>query len=65
MLSVDLGPPGLSVDRLLLALARSAGSRAMPATRSYDAQGRLRDTHLGAPSEATLAAGLARLRAPR
>jgi len=44
------------------ALARSVGSRAMPTTLFYDAQGRLVDTHLGALSEASLAAKLQRIR---
>ncbi|HWS73851.1 MAG TPA: TlpA disulfide reductase family protein, partial [Quisquiliibacterium sp.] len=60
-----LAPRGLALENVLLDpggdLARSVGSRAMPTTLFYDAQGRLRDTHLGALSEATLAARLARL----
>ena len=56
---------GLSLDNVLLdpsgALANDVGSRAMPTTLFYDAQGRLRDTYLGALSEASLAARLSRL----
>ena len=60
---------GLALDNVLLdpggALARAVGSRAMPTTLFYDADGRLRDTWLGALSEASLAAKLARLKAAR
>lgn len=56
----------LALDNMLLdtggALARTVGSRAMPTTLFYDAAGRLVDTHLGALSEASLAAKLERLR---
>jgi thiol-disulfide isomerase/thioredoxin len=56
----------LALDNMLLdpggALARAVGSRAMPTTLFYDAQGRLVDTHLGAVSEASLAAKLSRIR---
>jgi hypothetical protein len=56
----------LALDNMLLdtggALARTVGSRAMPTTLFYDAGGRLVDTHLGALSEASLAAKLERLR---
>jgi thiol-disulfide isomerase/thioredoxin len=59
----------LALDNVLLdppgALARAVGSRAMPTTLFYDARGQLRDTHLGALSEATLAAKLARLKEAR
>ncbi len=64
-----LAQQGLALDNVLLdpggALARAVGTRAMPTTLFYDAQGRLRDTHLGPLSEATLAARLARLREAR
>lgn len=43
-------------------LARAVGSRAMPTTLFYDRHGRLVDTHLGALSEASLAAKLDRLK---
>ncbi len=56
----------LALDNMLLdaggELARAVGSRAMPTTLFYDAQGRLVDTHLGAVSDASLAAKLARIR---
>lgn len=59
----------LALDNVLLdpagALARAVGSRAMPTTLFYDARGQLRDTHLGALSEASLAAKLARLKEAR
>ena len=56
----------LVLDNMLLdpggELARAVGSRAMPTTLFYDAQGRLVDTHLGAVSSASLAAKLERIR---
>jgi len=56
----------LALDNLLLdpggELARTVGSRAMPTTLFYDAQGRLVDTHLGAVSDASLEAKLGRIR---
>lgn len=56
----------LALDNLLLdpggELARAVGSRAMPTTLFYDAQGRLVDTHLGAVSDASLEAKLGRIR---
>ena len=59
----------LALQNVLLdpggALARAVGSRAMPTTLFYDGQGRLRETYLGALSEASLAAKLARLEARR
>jgi hypothetical protein len=56
----------LALDNMLLdqggELARAVGSRAMPTTLFYDAQGRLVDVHLGAVSDASLAAKLGRIR---
>ncbi len=44
------------------AIAREVGSIGLPTTLFYSAEGRLVDTHVGALSEATLAAKLERLR---
>ncbi|SDL30041.1 Thiol-disulfide isomerase or thioredoxin [Modicisalibacter muralis] len=43
------------------ALGRAVGSQAMPTTLFYDADGRLRDSHLGALSRASLSAKLEQL----
>jgi len=56
----------LALDNMLLdpggELARAVGSRAMPTTLFYDAQGQLVDAHLGAVSDASLASKLGRIR---
>lgn len=55
---------GVDLDNVLLdphgALGQAVGSRALPTTLFYDAEGRLADTHLGQLSRATLARGLSR-----
>ena len=57
---------GLDVANVVLdpgaAIAREVGSRGLPTTLFYDADGRLVDTHLGELSAATLASKLDRLR---
>lgn len=58
---------GLKLDNMLLdptsATARAVGSSGMPTTLFFNANGQLVDAHLGAVSEASLAAKLAKIRA--
>jgi hypothetical protein len=57
---------GIELDNLLLdsgnRLGRQVGSRALPTTLFYDAQGRQIGSHLGELSEASLARALESLR---
>jgi thiol-disulfide isomerase/thioredoxin len=59
---------GLELRNVLLdaegLLPRETGSPGLPTTLFYDAEGRLVDAHMGALSEASLAAKLSRVRAP-
>jgi thiol-disulfide isomerase/thioredoxin len=59
---------GLKLDHVLLdpasAAGRAVGSSGMPTTLFFDAQGQLVDAHLGAVSDASLAAKLAKIRPP-
>lgn len=59
---------GLKLDHVLLdpasATGRAVGSSGMPTTLFFDAQGQLVDAHLGAVSDASLAAKLAKIRPP-
>ena len=61
-----LDAEGLELRNVLLdaegRLPRETGSPGLPTTLFYDAQGRLVDAHMGALSEASLAAKLARVR---
>ncbi len=61
-----LAEHSLDLDNVLLdatnALGEVTGSMAMPTTLFYDADGRLRNTHFGELSRATLHSGLERLR---